>query len=348
MFGKQYKCFAIDDFVGKSLDIDTPASAFPNFWGKEYIASRIWLPTGEITYPLKAEYDRINYTLAGRTDDKFREEVVADKVQNPSVRPPAMPPPDDKYNDSSAEHARDPDYSEISADPEIHMSMPFIDMHYPWGKKSWIVKYNGPYENYRNGKYVPMHVELVDAQDEDDPQNLFKTMRAGTKHKLIDLKKTGRWIRWTVAGCRKRNGDLAHFTVHHGPKNMKYFDVPDQAPRIDYNSASADHATPMTPPEVLGKRGECKPLPSTPEEAYLPPKVTSHENDHEHVPSTPDDAKTVGYERLRSGRRIHEENGRYYFYDTIGRKYECDDQGNKMWTSKRRPPQYDSYIYGKN
>ena len=31
MFGKQYKCFSIDDFVGKSLDIDAPASAFPNF-----------------------------------------------------------------------------------------------------------------------------------------------------------------------------------------------------------------------------------------------------------------------------------------------------------------------------
>ena len=103
----------------------------------------------------------------------------------------------------------------------------------------------------------------------------------------------------------------------------------------------------MTPPEVLGKRGECKPLPSTPEEAYLPQKASSHEHDHEHVPSTPDDAKMVDYEKLRSGRRIHEKNGRYYFYDTIGRKYECDDQGNKMWTSKRRPPQYDSYIWKK-
>ena len=80
MFVKQYKCFSIDDFVGKSLDIDAPASAFPNFWGKEYIVSRIWLPNGEITYPLKAEYDRINYTLAGRRDDRFREEAVADKV----------------------------------------------------------------------------------------------------------------------------------------------------------------------------------------------------------------------------------------------------------------------------
>ena len=35
------------------------------------------------------------------------------------------------------------------------------------------------------------------------------------------------------------------------------------------------------------------------------------------------------------------------FYDTIGRKYECDDEGNKMWTSKRRPPQYDAYIWKK-
>ena len=100
MFGKQYKSFSIDDFVGKSLDIDAPTSAFPSFWGKEYIVSRIWLPKGEITYPLKVKYDRMNYTLAGRSDDLFREEAVADKVQNPSQPPPVMPPPS-PYNGST-------------------------------------------------------------------------------------------------------------------------------------------------------------------------------------------------------------------------------------------------------
>ena len=57
----------------------------------------------------------------------------------------------------------------------------------------------------------------------------------------------------------------------------------------------------MTPPEAfepIGKRAECKPLPSTPEEAYLPPRVTSHDPDHD-VPGTPEDAKIVDYEKFK-------------------------------------------------
>ena len=44
MFGKQYKFFSIDDFVGKSLDIDTQASAFPNFWGRDIVPTEggVW------------------------------------------------------------------------------------------------------------------------------------------------------------------------------------------------------------------------------------------------------------------------------------------------------------------
>ena len=94
----------------------------------------------------------------------------------------------------------------------------------------------------------------------------------------------------------------------------------------------------------MGEGGESKPPPSTPEVAYHPPRVTIHD-DGESVPNTPENAKVVDYEKLRGKKRIHEENGRYYFYDSIGRKYECDEEGNKMWTSRRRPPQYDAYVW---
>ena len=94
--------------------------------------------------------------------------------------------------------------------------------------------------------------------------------------------------------------------------------------------------------------GQKKPesVPSTPEEAHHPSRVTRHD-DGESVPSTPEDAKIIDYQKLRGKKRILEENGRYYFYDITGRKYECDEEGNKMWTSKRRPPQYDAYIWNK-
>ena len=88
----------------------------------------------------------------------------------------------------------------------------------------------------------------------------------------------------------------------------------------------------MTPPEafeLFGGRGKCEPVQSTPEEAYHPPRVTIHD-DGENVPNTPEDAKVDDYEKLRGKKRIHEENGRYHFYDSIGRKYECDEEGSKM------------------
>ena len=285
---------------------------------------------------MKAEYDRINYTLAGRTDEKFREEAVADKVQNPAALPLAMPPPVDEYISPSDEH-------------DSKTSMPYIEFHRPWGKKSWIVKFNGPYENYRNGTYVPMHVELVDEEDVKDPQNLHKTMKSGARFQLIDLKKTSRWVRWTVKDCFKKNPTPCHFTVHYGPKALRHFQIQTAASEKQRHiNPSDDQEIPVTQPEAfrpIGER-ESRAVPSTPNEAFLPPKVSSHDPDLE-PPSTPEDAKMVDYEQLRKGRRIHEENGRYYFYDTIGRKYGCDEAGNKMWTSKRRPPQYDAQIWRK-
>ena len=147
----------------------------------------------------------------------------------------------------------------------------------------------------------------------------------------------------------QENGTPCHFTVHHGPKGLRHFQIQKAEPKKqNYINPSDDQEIPVTPPEAFGPIGrkESRAVPSTPDEAFLPPKVTNHDPDRE-PPGTPEDAKMADYEQLRKGKRVHEENGRYYFYDTIGRKYECDEAGNKKWTSKRRPPQYDAYVWKK-
>ena len=73
MFGGKYKCFSLDDFIGKILDIDADPDEFKGFWGHEYITSKIWVPPGDFQFPLKEEYERVNYTLKGRSDTKCRK-----------------------------------------------------------------------------------------------------------------------------------------------------------------------------------------------------------------------------------------------------------------------------------
>ena len=107
-----------------------------------------------------------------------------------------------------------------------HGDKPFIEFRRPWGKKSWIVQFNGPYANYSNGSYVPKHVELIDEKDINDPQNLHKTMKAGTRFNLIDLQRRGQSIQWTVEGCFKKNLQPCHFTVHRGSRDIGYFRCP--------------------------------------------------------------------------------------------------------------------------
>eukprot|EP00973_Karenia_brevis_P006841 927847-Karenia_brevis.AAC.1 len=54
MWGRAYKCFALDDFVGLNLSIDTSYKAFSSLWRQEYITSRVWMPDGDIVFPLKS------------------------------------------------------------------------------------------------------------------------------------------------------------------------------------------------------------------------------------------------------------------------------------------------------
>ena len=135
--------------------------------------------------------------------------------------------------------------------PDGGISEPYIEFHHPWGRKSWIVKFNGPYENYRDGSYVPMHVELIDYEDANDPQSLHKTVKAGVKFQLVDLKKVGRCVRWTVKDCFKKNGTPCHFTVHYGPKGLEHFQIPSAASeRQHYINSSNDPNLLVIPSEA--------------------------------------------------------------------------------------------------
>lgn len=70
----------------------------------------------------------------------------------------------------------------------------------PWGKRSWLVEYDGPYNNSR-----PPHVEVVDF----DPT-------PGSSHPLKNLHVMGgKALVWDVEDVTNR-GEQAHFTVYYG------------------------------------------------------------------------------------------------------------------------------------
>lgn len=70
----------------------------------------------------------------------------------------------------------------------------------PWGMKSWLVNYNGPYLNSK-----PPHVEVVNF--------IPNTNRS---YRLTNLHLMGRnAVVWDVVGA-KNNGSTAHFIVYYG------------------------------------------------------------------------------------------------------------------------------------
>jgi hypothetical protein len=70
----------------------------------------------------------------------------------------------------------------------------------PWGERSWLVQYAGPYQNNR-----PPHVEVVGY-----------TPTAGQVCRLTNLRVTSpRSLGWDVEGVTNR-GAPAHFTVYFG------------------------------------------------------------------------------------------------------------------------------------
>lgn len=79
-----------------------------------------------------------------------------------------------------------------------------------WGKNSWKVKYDGPYDNNR----FP-HIEV-------GSENIDKHV-AGEVYKLSNLHVSGKAIMWDVEDCKNalsRDG-FAHFTVYFGPDAKK-------------------------------------------------------------------------------------------------------------------------------
>ena len=80
----------------------------------------------------------------------------------------------------------------------------YVIFNRPWGKRSWLVDYDGHYENDRKA-----HVELG--------ENNMNSVLAGHKANLINLRKERNAIMWTVDNVYNHQGKLAHFTVAFGP-----------------------------------------------------------------------------------------------------------------------------------
>ena len=92
----------------------------------------------------------------------------------------------------------------------------------PWGTRSWLVAYSGPYDNER-----PPHVELRRSVHAVD--TIYQRMVPGTRHTLSSLRTTSRAVVWTVDGLTLEDGSAVHFTVHYGERPASDFDVVRQA-----------------------------------------------------------------------------------------------------------------------
>ena len=114
------------------------------------------------------------------------------------------------------------DYRRLAPAPaEPHDEERTITFTKPWGRKSWLVNFEGKYENDR-----PPHVELVSQKELDDGvrDSIYHTMVSGTQFGLKDLHRNGNTIAWRVEGLMRENGRTpAHFTVHYGNRSLHDF-----------------------------------------------------------------------------------------------------------------------------
>ena len=133
MFGGKYRCFSLDAFIGKNLEIDADPEEFKSFWGKEYITSKIWVPPGDYQFPLKEEYERVNYTLKWRSDTKCREipHPEFDFSVEQSLLPPTLDEEDLAFDDdvqpaTPPEHEDEPEFNldELAAVPQTPRAEP--------------------------------------------------------------------------------------------------------------------------------------------------------------------------------------------------------------------------------
>jgi len=85
----------------------------------------------------------------------------------------------------------------------METSQRFVTFREPWGKRSWLVDYDGPYENDRKS-----HVELGESN--------MKSVQSGQRANITDLRRERNAILWTVEDVHHQNKRLAHFTVAFG------------------------------------------------------------------------------------------------------------------------------------
>ena len=82
-----------------------------------------------------------------------------------------------------------------------------------WGPRSWLVYYDGPYCNNR-----PPHVQLRGRTCQTN--TIYDRMLPGTEYELVNLRKIGTAVMWTVEGLlvldQHGNETAAHFIVHNG------------------------------------------------------------------------------------------------------------------------------------
>ena len=139
-------------------------------------------------------------------DSTYHSPDEKEEVRSPSFEP--------DYTDSRHEiEPEDIHEREGQTSQPRGVSVMFIK---PWGKLSWHVFYNGPYDNARI-----RHVELrtQDEYDRNIPATLWHTMQKGTSYELSDIHHMGEGIAWFVGDLHKGQGEerqRVHFTVSDG------------------------------------------------------------------------------------------------------------------------------------
>lgn len=83
----------------------------------------------------------------------------------------------------------------------------YITFLKPWGKRSWLVEYDGPYHNDRQP-----HVEIGEGH--------LESVQPGQRAYLSSLRKHGPAFMWTVNNVwNYQHNEPAHFTVGFGTVN---------------------------------------------------------------------------------------------------------------------------------
>ena len=89
-----------------------------------------------------------------------------------------------------------------------------------WGVKSWLVDFNGKYDQVR-----PPHVEL--RQNESEENTMYDKIVPYSIFRVVNLHKKGKAIMWDVdmADFNETPEEIPHLTVHYGPRLISEFQI---------------------------------------------------------------------------------------------------------------------------